>query len=500
MDEKDDQIAQRIKKLEGLRTSGVAPYGARFEGKTPLVEISRKHETSTKETLEQQPAPYRIAGRIVSLRRFGKAAFSHLQDETGRLQVYFKKDQLGEADYELFEKLDIGDYIGAEGTLFRTKTDELTLQPNQIFLLSKSLRPLPEKWHGLTDVELRYRMRYVDLISNPEVKQVFIQRGKIIEAIRRFLRSHGFLEVETPMMHPIPGGAAARPFITHHNTLGVDLYLRIAPELYLKRLIVGGFERVFEINRNFRNEGISTIHNPEFTMLEFYMAYADYRDLMSFTEALFGAVAQEALGRLEFEYQGKKIDLTPPWKRLSYLDAIAERHGVSVSDLADPEKTFELARRSKIHIKEKSAPAKVLNDLFEETVEPELTGPVFITDYPTEISPLAKRRPDAPHLTERFELYIAAREIANAFSELNDPQDQRSRFEMQVAQRDAGDLEAHQMDEDYLRALEYGMPPTAGEGIGIDRLVMLLTNQSSIRDVILFPQLRPEAPPKGENP
>jgi lysyl-tRNA synthetase class 2 len=454
MDEKDDQTAQRIKKLEALRASGIEPYGARFEGKTSLAQIAQKHEPATKEELEQSPVSYKIAGRIVSLRRFGKAAFSHLQDETGRLQVYFKQDLLGEAGYALFEKLDIGAYISAEGPLFRTKTNELTLQPSRISILSKSLRPLPEKWHGLTDVELRYRMRYVDLISNPEVRKVFIQRGRIIEAIRRFLSGHGFLEVETPMMHPIPGGAAARPFITHHNTLGVDLYLRIAPELYLKRLIVGGFERVFEINRNFRNEGISTIHNPEFTMLEFYMAYADYRDLMSFTEQLFTTVAQEVLGGLAFEYQEKKIDLTPPWKRLSYIDAIAERHGVSSSDLADPEKALDLARRLQIHVKEKSSTAKILNEIFETTVEPELTGPVFITDYPTEISPLAKRRPDAPHLTERFELYIASREIANAFSELNDPQDQRGRFEAQVAQRAAGDLEAHQMDEDYLRALE----------------------------------------------
>ncbi|HLG23047.1 MAG TPA: lysine--tRNA ligase, partial [Candidatus Manganitrophaceae bacterium] len=315
---------------------------------------------------------------------------------------------------------------------------------------------------------------------------------KIIEAMRRFLTQRGFLEVETPMMHPIPGGAAARPFITHHNTLGIDLYLRIAPELYLKRLIIGGFERVFEINRNFRNEGISTVHNPEFTMLEFYMAYADYQVLMSLTEELFQAVAQEVLGTLKFEYQGKKIDLTPPWKRLSYLDALAERHHVQQEELNDIRKVAEIARQANVPLKEKTTLAKIWNNLFEMTVEPELTGPVFITDYPTELSPLAKKKPDRPYLTERFELYIASREIANAFSELNDPQDQRARFEAQVAQRAEGDLEAHLMDEDYLRALEYGMPPTAGEGIGVDRLVMLLTNQSSIRDVILFPQMRPE--------
>ncbi len=492
MEETNDQIAQRIKKLESLRAAGIDPYGSRFEGKAPLAEIAEKHQTAAKEALEAQPVTYKISGRMISLRRFGKAAFGHLQDATGRLQVYFKKDHLGEAGYDLFEKLDIGDYIGVEGVLFRTKTDELTLQANRLTLLSKSLRPLPEKWHGLTDVETRYRMRYVDLIANPEVRKVFALRGMIIDSIRRFLNQQGFLEVETPMMHPIPGGAAARPFITHHNTLGVDLYLRIAPELYLKRLIVGGFERVFEINRNFRNEGISTIHNPEFTMLEFYMAYADYRDLMSFTEALLATVAKEVIGTLTFDYQGKQIDFTPPWRRLTYLDAIAEKHQVPATDLSDPKRVAELMQRAGVPVKQEASLAKQLNDLFEMTVEPELTGPVFITDYPTEISPLAKRKPDQPHLTERFEMYIASREIANAFSELNDPHDQRSRFESQAAQRAAGDLEAHVMDEDYLRALEYGMPPTAGEGIGIDRLVMLLTNQSSIRDVILFPQMRPE--------
>ena len=492
MEEINDQIAQRIKKLETLRAAGIDPYGARFEGKTPLAEIVAKYQTAAKETLEAQPATFKISGRMISLRRFGKAAFAHLQDASGRLQVYFKKDHLGETGYDLFEKLDIGDYIGVEGPLFRTKTDELTLQADRLTLLSKSLRPLPEKWHGLTDVETRYRMRYVDLIANPEVRRVFAVRGMIIDSIRRFLNQQGFLEVETPMMHPIPGGAAARPFITHHNTLGVDLYLRIAPELYLKRLIVGGFERVYEINRNFRNEGISTIHNPEFTMLEFYMAYADYRDLMSFTETLLTTVAKEVIGTLTFAYQGKQIDFTPPWRRMTYLDAIAEQHQVPVTDLSDPGKVAALMQRAQVPIKQNDPPAKQLNELFEMTVEPTLTGPVFITDYPTEISPLAKRKPNQPHLTERFEMYIASREIANAFSELNDPHDQRSRFESQAAQRAAGDLEAHVMDEDYLRALEYGMPPTAGEGIGIDRLVMLLTNQSSIRDVILFPQLRPE--------
>jgi len=497
MGTENDQYTQRLKKLAALREDGIDPYGAGFSGKTPLLEILDKHNAATKESLEARPQSYRIAGRLVSLRRFGKAAFAHIQDASGRLQVYFKKDRLGEAGSALFEKVDIGDTLGIDGLLFRTKTDELTLEARELTFLSKSLHPLPEKWHGLTDVELRYRMRYVDLIANPEVRKVFIQRGKILDIIRNFLKERGFLEVETPMMHPIPGGAAARPFVTHHNTLDVDLYLRIAPELYLKRLIVGGFERVFEINRNFRNEGMSTIHNPEFTMLEFYMAYADYEELMTLTEALFSTLAQEVRGKTRFMYQGTEIDFTAPWERLPYLEAIARKHEVQLGDLADDKKVADLLRRAGLPVKEEDSIWKRLNILFEETVEPGLTGPVFIIDYPTEISPLAKRKPEQPELTERFELYIASREIANAFSELNDPKDQRSRFESQVAQRDAGDPEAHQMDEDYLRALEYGMPPTAGEGIGIDRLVMLLTDQASIRDVILFPQMRPQSPNSG---
>ncbi len=491
MDETGDQIVQRMKKRDALRAGGIQPYGVRFEGKVPLSEIVEKYEGAA--LLETQPGSYKIAGRMVSLRRFGKAAFAHLQDATGRLQVYFKKDYLGEAGFDLFEKLDIGDHVGVEGVLFRTKTDELTLQARELTLLAKALRPLPEKWHGLTDVELRYRMRYVDLIANPEIRQVFIRRGKIIDAIRQFLNRHDFIEVETPMMQPIPGGAAARPFVTHHNALGVDLYLRIAPELYLKRLIVGGFERVFEINRNFRNEGISTIHNPEFTMLEFYMAYADYNDLMTFTEQLITSIAKPLLGSLTFDYQGTQIDLTPPWRRLSYIDAIASALHVKQEALADPEKVIALARQSNVRVQEGESHYSTLDNLFSAVAEPNLTGPIFITDYPTEMSPLARRQKDRPDLTERFELYIACREVANGFSELNDPEDQRARFLSQMAQREKGDVEAHRMDEDYLNALEHGMPPTAGEGIGIDRLVMLLTNQSSIRDVILFPQLKPES-------
>lgn len=493
MNEENSQKAQRAKKVRALREAGIEPYGSRFEGKTPLFEITTEYGEASKEAVEAKVLSYRIAGRIVALRRFGKAAFAHIRDASGELQVYFKKNLLDETGITIFEKLDIGDTLGISGRLFRTKTDELTLEAKDLTFLSKSLHPLPEKWHGLTDVALRYRMRYLDLIANPEVKKVFERRSKIIDVIRRFLTERNFLEVETPMMHPIPGGAAARPFITHHNTLGMDLYLRIAPELYLKRLIVGGFERVFEINRNFRNEGISTIHNPEFTMLEFYMAYADYNDMMNLTEVLFRTIAQETLGKLQFEYQGLKIDFSGSWQRLTYTKAISLHYEIPLEDLSHVEKTVAHMLRLGLALDQNASLGKMLEQLFETGVEPTLAGPVFITDFPTELSPLAKRKPDAPHLTERFELYIVGREIANAFSELNDPEDQRSRFEAQVAQRASGDLEAHEMDEDYLLALEYGMPPTAGEGIGIDRLVMLLCNQSSIRDVVLFPQMKPLA-------
>jgi lysyl-tRNA synthetase class 2 len=376
--------------------------------------------------------------------------------------------------------------------LFRTKTNEFTVEVHDLSFLSKALRPLPEKWHGLTDVETRYRQRYVDLIANPEVHGIFAARSRIISAIRAFLIQREFLEVETPMMHPIPGGAAAKPFVTHHNALGVDLYLRIAPELYLKRLIVGGFPRVFEINRNFRNEGISTIHNPEFTMLEFYVAFADYQDLIRLTEELISSLAQQLFGKTVIEYQGQVIDLTPPWRRWSYREAILEVNRLTPAVLTDHEQAVAAAKELHVPIDPKWPLFNIVNEIFEETVEPNLQQPTFITDYPMEISPLARRKDADPSLTDRFELYIAGREIANAFSELNDPLDQRERFEGQAAQRAAGDEEAHVVDEDFLRALEYGMPPTAGEGIGIDRLTMLFTNQASIRDVVLFPQLRPE--------
>ncbi|MBS0152555.1 MAG: lysine--tRNA ligase [Nitrospira sp.] len=492
MDELNEQRQQRIKKLDLLREAGIAPYGTRFEVKDRAGQLIKSHGEKTKDTLEQEKISCTFAGRVIALRRFGKAGFAVLQDGSDRLQVYLKKDLLSNQAYTVVEQLDLGDWVGVTGTLFRTKTDEFTVEVRHLTFLSKALRPLPEKWHGLTDVETRYRQRYVDLIANPQVHQIFATRSRIIAGIRSFLIERGFLEVETPMMHPIPGGAAAKPFVTHHNALGVDLYLRIAPELYLKRLIVGGFPRVFEINRNFRNEGISTIHNPEFTMLEFYMSYADYQDLIALTEELISGLAQQVLGTTVIQYQGKEIILTPPWRRWSYHQAIMEMNGLDPSVLQDRDKALAAAKQLNVHVDPTSTLFAILNEIFEETVEPNLQQPTFITDYPIEISPLARRKDTDPALTDRFELYIAGREIANAFSELNDPLDQRERFEGQAAQREAGDEEAHLVDEDFLRALEFGMPPTAGEGIGIDRLIMLLTDQASIRDVVLFPQLRPE--------
>ena len=494
MDESNEQRAQRIQKLDVLRAMGVQPYGARFEATHRVEPLLAAYGTTAKDELEQRAIDCRIAGRIVALRRFGKAAFASLQDGAHQLQVYLKKDVLGDDAFRLSQELDLGDWIGVEGRLFRTKTDELTVEVRTLTFLSKGLRPLPEKWHGLTDIETRYRQRYVDLIANPNVQTVFETRSRIIAGIRTYLTEHGFLEVETPMMQPIPGGATARPFVTHHKALNTNLYLRIAPELYLKRLIVGGFQRVFEINRNFRNEGISTIHNPEFTMLEFYQAYADYRDLMALTEDLFGTLARDLHGATTLEYQGHVIDLAPPWRRLPYFEAIVEYNDLDRTVLEDQGAAITAARQLGLDVPKDASLVGMLNVIFEETVEHRLTQPTFITDYPTEISPLSRRKDTDPRLTDRFELFIAGRELANGFSELNDPLDQRQRFETQAAQREAGDDEAHYFDEDFLRALEYGMPPTAGEGIGIDRLVMLFTNQASIRDVILFPQLRPEKP------
>ncbi len=492
MDELNEQRLQRLKKLETLRGMGVSPHGTRFEAKDRAGDLIRQHGQKSKEGLEQERIHCTIAGRIVGLRRFGKAGFAVLQDGADRLQVYLKKDTLGDAASRVCEELDLGDWIGVSGVLFRTRTDEFTVDARELAFLCKALRPLPEKWHGLTDVETRYRQRYVDLIANPSVQEIFATRSRIIAAVRAFFIGRGFLEVETPMMQPIPGGATARPFVTHHNALGVDLYLRVAPELYLKRLIVGGFPRVFEINRNFRNEGISTIHNPEFTMLEFYQAYADYKDLITLTEELFVRLADQVLGKTTIEYQGQEIRLAAPWRRWSWLESILEVNKLDAAVVKDRALALEAARKLNVEVESDASLIAILNRVFESTVEPNLIQPTFITDYPTEISPLARRKDADPALTDRFELYIAGREIANAFSELNDPLDQRQRFEAQAARREAGDEEAHCLDEDFLRALEYGMPPTAGEGIGIDRVVMLFTNQASIRDVILFPQLRPE--------
>jgi len=490
MSEINELIEQRIKKLEELRQSGIEPFAGSFYAEDHASDLLIKFDSATKETLEASPASCSLAGRIISMRDFGKAAFAHIQDITGKIQIYFKKDVLG-GKQNLIKKLDIGDIIGLKGRLFRTKTNELTVEVKDFVFLTKSLRPLPEKWHGLKDIETRYRQRYVDLIVNPDVRQTFAKRSAIMKALRDFLEANGFVEVETPMMQQIPGGATAKPFRTHHIALGIDLYLRIAPELFLKRLLVGGYERVYELNRNFRNEGISTKHNPEFTMLEFYVAYKDYNFLMSFTEELITNVANKTLGTLKIPYGDITIDLTPPWPRIPMLDALAQSN-VPSEILNDREKAKTWAEGHAVEIKGDVSLGKILDEIFKEIVEPRLVQPTFIIDYPIELSPLAKRKAENPELAERFELFIASQEIVNAFSELTDPMDQRERFSTQVEAKIKGDEEAHWMDEDFIRALEYGMPPAAGEGIGIDRLVMVLTNSQSIRDVILFPQLKPE--------
>jgi lysyl-tRNA synthetase class 2 len=491
MEDHNELIQQRFKKREEISAMGIRPYAGRFDVSVSAQGLIDQYGQTSKEDLEKTRVDVVVAGRIVAMRSFGKAGFGHLQDGSGRIQFYFQKNTLGEDKYAFFKKLDIGDFMGVKGFLFRTKTNELTIDIEDFTLLSKSLRPLPEKWHGLTDVELRYRQRYLDLIVNPDVRKVFLLRTKIVQAIRSFLNNRGYIEVETPMMQSIPGGATAKPFKTHHNALDMDLFLRIAPELYLKRLLVGGFEKVYEINRNFRNEGISTRHNPEFTMLEFYTAYADYRVLMDMTELMISSIAQDVLGKTEVEYEGHLIKLSPPWKRITYLDALREA-GVSDEVLTDGAKAREYAKKLGAHLTGGEPLGKVLNEIFEALVEPKLIQPTFITDYPTDISPLSKKCDDNPNFVERFELFVVERELANAFSELNDPVDQKERFLKQVSEGEAGDEEAHQMDEDFIRALEYGMPPAAGEGIGIDRLVMLLTGASSIRDVILFPQMKKE--------
>jgi len=432
-----------------------------------------------------------LAGRMMAKRGHGKAGFANVQDGTAQIQIYSRLNDLGEEQYEIYKGLDIGDIVGVRGALFKTRMGEVTVAVKELTLLAKSLRPLPEKWHGLKDVDLRYRQRYLDLIVNPEVKETFVIRSKIVRAIRNFLVERDFLEVETPMMHPIAGGAAARPFTTHHNALDMDLFLRIAPELYLKRLIVGGFDKVFEINRTFRNEGISTRHNPEFTMLELYQAFADYNDMMDITEGLIASVAEEVFGEANINYQGQEINLNSSWERLPMLEAVKRYSGLDFEELNNADSAANAVKELGLEVEKSDGWGDILNKVFEEKVEPNLIQPTFITDYPVEISPLAKKKEDQPQLTYRFELFINGWEMANAFSELNDPLDQRERFSRQLDKRKAGNDEAHMMDEDYITALEYGMPPTGGLGIGIDRLIMLLTDSPSIRDVILFPLMRP---------
>ncbi len=493
--DENELIQQRKKKIHEMKREGIELYAHRYHPEQTAFQIHEKYDASTPDALTELRPEVCVAGRIISLRRFGKAAFAHLQDGSGKIQIFAARNVLTPEDFQLFRRVDIGDFLGVRGVLFFTRTGELTIEIRSLNLLTKSVRPLPEKWHGLRDKELRYRQRYLDLIVNPEVKNTFVQRSRIIGSLRDFMHRHGFLEVETPMMHPIPGGATARPFRTHHNALGTDLFLRIAPELYLKRLLVGGFERVYELNRTFRNEGMDLQHNPEFTMMEFYMAYADYTDLIALTEELLSETTRTATGSLTLEFKGSTIDMTPPYPKIPYLSALKtalNEKGYRLEELQEPRAIREAAENLGIPVQDKTSRPKLLDKFFEALVEPTLTQPTFVIDYPTELSPLSKRKPDDPTLVERFELFIAGKEIANAFSELNDPEDQRSRFEQQVEERKSGDEEAMYMDYDYLRALEYGMPPAAGEGIGIDRLVMLLTGNESIRDVILFPQMRPE--------
>ena len=495
----------RRKKLAQIEALGQPAYPHRYAATHTIPEIVAQHSDKAAEQLDADQIQVQLAGRIMALRLMGKAGFAHLQAAGRRLQIYVRKDAVGEKGWELFKLLDIGDHAGVRGYLFRTRTGELTVHVEELTFLAKDLLPLPEKWHGLTDVEIRYRQRYVDLFMNPEVREVFIRRARLVRALRQFFDARGFVEVETPMMQPIAGGAVARPFITHHNTLDIDLFLRIAPELYLKRLIVGGLERVYEINRNFRNEGISTQHNPEFTMLEFYQAYSDYRDLMDLTEEMLPFVAREVNGTAVSSFEGNQIDWAR-WQRLSMREAIskywpeAAGRKPEMPDFADVHSVGELVKRYNAahtpHMPyDPSAPAgKTIAELFEAVAEPHLVQPTMIYDFPVAISPLSKNKKDEPDWVERFEVFAGRLEIGNAFSELNDPEEQRRRFEQQLQERARGDEEAHQMDEDYVRALSYGMPPTAGYGLGIDRVAMLLTDSRSIRDVILFPLLRPEKP------
>jgi len=499
----ESQYQLRREKLKQIEALGQESYPRKFESTHSIPDVLAKYSDSTGEQLERERVNVRVAGRLMSIRGQGKAGFAHLQQAGKRLQIYVKLDFVGEKGFQLYKLLDLGDFIGVSGYLFRTRTNELSVHVEEITFLAKDLLPLPEKYHGLSDVELRYRQRYVDLTMNPEVRDVFIARSKVVKAIRSFLDARGYIEVETPMMQPIAGGAVARPFTTHHNTLDIDLYLRIAPELYLKRLIVGGLDRVYEINRNFRNEGISTQHNPEFTMLEFYQAYADYHDLMTLTEQMLAHVAREVNGNTVVSYQGREIDFGN-WQRLSMREAIIKywpeacSPAPQMADFASASSVRKLVER----LNAKHTPhmpydpaepeGKTIANMFEAVAEEHLWQPTILYDFPVAISPLSKNKKDEPDWVERFEIFVGGLEIGNAFSELNDPEEQRRRFEQQLSERERGDEEAHVMDEDYIRALSFGMPPTGGEGIGIDRLTMLLTDSKSIRDVILFPLLRPQ--------
>jgi lysyl-tRNA synthetase class 2 len=495
----NEQMRRRREKLDTWRARGVNPFGARFPVTHWAGTLLARFKDADEAALQSAGA-CALAGRVIAMRHHGKTCFAVLRDQSGQIQLYARADVLGDA-YPAFVDLDVGDFIGVTGELFRTRTNELTVAVKQFEFLAKALRPLPEKWHGLKDVETRYRRRYVDLIVNPQVREAFVMKSRLIAATRAFFDARGFLEVETPMMQPIPGGATAKPFVTHHNALDMPLYLRIAPELYLKRLVVGGLERVYEINRNFRNEGMSTQHNPEFTMLEFYQAYADYQDLMQLTEELFLHLSQTLLGGDELTYQGETIRLAPPWRRLPFFEGLGLALGSPVTPETDARALGEAAarrggfatdRKTQAVLRGEHGVVSLWKEIFDTLVEATLVQPTFIVDFPIELSPLSKQKAGQPRLVDRFELYVCRRELANAYSELNDPIDQRRRFEEQAAERERGDEEAHWMDEDFVRALEYGLPPTAGEGIGIDRLAMLFTDAPSIRDVILFPHLRPE--------
>ncbi|MCH4828120.1 MAG: lysine--tRNA ligase [Planococcus sp. (in: firmicutes)] len=491
-EELNDQLVVRRQKMQNFRDNGMDPFGGRFERTHLSQEIIEQCGELSKEELEEAAHEVVIAGRVMTKRGKGKAGFAHIQDLKGQIQIYVRKDAIGDEAYEFYNTVDLGDILGIKGVVFKTNVGELSIKAKEVEFLTKALRPLPEKFHGLKDVEQRYRQRYLDLLTSEESKETFILRSRIIQSMRRYLDNEGFLEVETPMLHSIAGGAAAKPFITHHNALDMELYIRIAIELHLKRLIVGGLEKVYEIGRVFRNEGISTRHNPEFTMLELYEAYADYNDIMALTENLVAHIAQEVLGTTTVQYGEDQIELAVGWKRLHMADAVKEYTGVDFWDHLTKEEAQALAKEHGIDIKPTMEVGHILNEFFEQKVEEQLVQPTFIYGHPVEISPLAKKNPEDERFTDRFELFIVRREHANAFTELNDPIDQRQRFEAQLVEKAEGNDEAHEMDEDFIEALEYGLPPTGGLGIGIDRLIMLLTNSSSIRDVLLFPQMRPK--------